>query len=105
MLTPAGCKRRQERLLKKMEEENWDCFLTSDYRTIYYLTSFLGNKDFPNLFLQCADGRTALVANKEGFACCERKVLLETYSTQRSIDRPDQDAAKILRDLVSSCPY
>ena len=56
VLTQPGCQVRQKRLLKWMEKEQWDFFMTSDYRTVYYFTGMLESKDFPTLFLQDSDG-------------------------------------------------
>jgi Xaa-Pro aminopeptidase len=86
-----------------MEKERWDLFLTSDYRTVYYFSGLLGNREFPTLFLQRSDGHTALIANSQGSGCCNEQVLLETYSTQRSIETPGDDASKLLRDLLNRC--
>jgi len=84
-----------------MEEDHWDLFVTSDYRTIYYLTGLLGAKDFPGLFLQYADGRSGLISNSKGIACCDEVVQLETYSIQRSINLPSHDAALLLKKLLT----
>jgi len=102
VLTQAGCKARQRRLLKWMEKEQWDLFMTSDYRTVYYFTGLLGSKDFPTLFLQGSDGKTCLIASTKGPGVCDEQVLLETYSVERSIDRPAHDAARLLKELLKS---
>lgn len=102
MLTQPGCKARQRRLLKWMEKEQWDLFMTSDYRTVYYFTGLLGSKDFPTLFLQSSDGKTCLVANTQGTGFCDEQVSLETYSVERSIDMPAHDAARLLKELLKS---
>ena len=52
MLTEPGCRARQKRLLEWMVKEQWDVFLTSDYRTVYYFSGLLGAKEFPTLFVQ-----------------------------------------------------
>jgi Xaa-Pro dipeptidase len=83
-----------------MAKEQWDLLLTSDYRTVYYFTGLLGAKEFPTLFLQGADGRTGLIANSQGSGYCDEQVLLETYSVQRSIETPADDASMLLRDLL-----
>jgi Xaa-Pro dipeptidase len=101
MLTQPGCKARQQRLLKWMEKEQWDLFLTSDYRTAYYFSGLLGSREFPTLFLQGSDGRTGLIANSQGSGYCDEQVLLETYSVQRSIEEPADDAARLLKDLLN----
>jgi Xaa-Pro dipeptidase len=84
-----------------MEEERWDLFLTSDFRTVYYFTGLLGSKDFPTLFLQSSDGRTSLIANFMGSGFCDEQVALETYSIQRSIEHPAHDACRLLKELLS----
>jgi Xaa-Pro dipeptidase len=83
-----------------MEKEQWDIFMTSDYRTVYYFTGMLGSKDFPTLFVQDCEGKTFLIANTKGTGSCGEQVLLETYSVERSIDTPAHDAARILKDLL-----
>src|SRR5258706_6307952 len=83
-----------------MAKEQWDLFLTSDYRTVYYFTGLLGAKEFPTLFVQSSDGRTSLIANTQGSDSCDEQVLLETYSVQRSIETPADDASMLLRDLL-----
>ena len=88
--------------VKWMETEQWDLFMTSDYRTVYYFTGLLGSKDFPTLFLQSSDGKTCLVANTKGTGFCNEQVLLETYSVERSIDTPAHDAARLLKEILKS---
>jgi Xaa-Pro dipeptidase len=83
-----------------MEEQRWDLFVTSDYRTVYYFSGLLGSKDFPTLFLQYADGKSGLISSSKGAPCCDDVTQLETYSIGRSIDFPSHDAAVLLRELL-----
>ncbi len=96
MLTPQGSEIRQTRLLRRMEEDRLDLFITGNYRTIYYLTGSLTNPETPAAFALWADGRNALLTP-------------ETYSIDRVIDKPAHDAANLLlnsltqhRDRVSA---
>ena len=84
-----------------MGEEQWDLFITSDHRTVYYFSGLLGAREFPTVFVQDSDGRSSLISNSHGLGFCDVQVLLETYSIQRSIEAPAQDASRLLRDLLN----
>jgi Xaa-Pro aminopeptidase len=101
MLTIAGCKARQRRLLGAMEQNHWDLFLTCNYRTVYYLTGALGPADVPTIFLLSSDGRGVLLTSVSGEAAADKIIALETYSIQRCITQPVQDAARLLRDHLA----
>ncbi|MSO23589.1 MAG: aminopeptidase P family protein [Acidobacteria bacterium] len=101
MLTQEGCRTRQRRLLKKMEEEKWDLFVTGDYRTVYYFSGVLVAADTPTLFLEWSDGSTGLIANSKASGFCDDTVYLETYAIQRCIEYPFHDAAALLKTLLS----
>jgi Xaa-Pro aminopeptidase len=96
MLTPEGCETRRTRLLRRMEEDRVDLFVTGNYRTIYYLTGSLAAPETPVAFALWSDGQSTLVTP-------------ETYSIDRVIDKPAHDAANLLlnsltqhRDRVST---
>ncbi|MBM3803514.1 MAG: aminopeptidase P family protein [Acidimicrobiia bacterium] len=100
MLTREGCRIRQQRLLKKMEQERWDLFVTGDYRTAYYFSGMLVAADVPVVFVAWSDGSTATIANSKVSAFCDEALYLETYSIQRCIEYPFHDAAALLKSLV-----
>src|ERR1035437_10273678 len=96
MLTPAGSGIRQTRLLRRMEEDRLDLFVTGNYRTVYYLTGSLTSPETPAAFALWSDGQSAVINP-------------ETYSIDRVIDKPGHDAANLLlnsltqhRDRVSA---
>jgi Xaa-Pro dipeptidase len=100
VLTEKGCQVRRQRLLKQMEANSWDAFLTADRRTTYYLTGYLGPADFPVLFILWSDARTALVSAAISPEYADEMVQLEGYSIQRPIDFLEHDGAAALADLL-----
>ena len=84
-----------------MQVEQYDLFVTSDYRTVYYLTGLLSDPDAPVLFAQQSDGRTGVISTVAGVALCDTELYLESYSIQRSIESPGHDAAQLLKQLLS----
>lgn len=56
MLTPAGCERRRQRLLERMQKEGWPAFVSGNYRTVYYFTGALHAADSLSIFLMKDDG-------------------------------------------------
>jgi Xaa-Pro aminopeptidase len=102
MLTRAGCEERQRRLLKLMEQNRWDLFVTSNYRTVYYLTGTLGAGGSPALFAIWGDGSSLLVTTVKEGGLASQLVLVETYSIQRTITEPHHDAAKLFSDALSA---
>jgi Xaa-Pro aminopeptidase len=101
MLTIAGCKTRQRRLLAAMDQSRWDLFLTCDYRTVYYFSGALSPPDAPAAFLLYHDGRSVLLTCADGEAAADNIIAFETSSIQRSITQPVQDAARLLRDHLA----
>lgn len=87
MLTAEGSKARLARLGEAIEQNGWDLFLTTDARTIYYLTSELVGLDTPAAFIQYASGRNVLLKQ-------------DTYSIQRVIDYPEEELRSRIGDLV-----
>lgn len=78
MLTAEGSKARLARLRAEIEQNKWDLFVTTDYRSVYYLTSELHPPDSPVAFLQWADGRSMVLKQ-------------ETYSIAKVIDYPEDE--------------
>jgi Xaa-Pro dipeptidase len=103
MLTPTGCRTRQQRLLRVLEANEWDVFLTGNYRTVYYLTGVLSQPDSPTVFVLWSDGTSALIGPATEGAATEI-VPLETYSIHRSITQPAHDAAVLAGDILSKRP-
>lgn len=87
MLTIAGAKARQVRLLEAIEQNGWDLFLTTDPRTVYYLTAEMQSPDAPAAFVLHAGGRAELLKQ-------------ETYSIARVIDYPEDELRARVLDLV-----
>jgi Xaa-Pro dipeptidase len=102
MLTRNGCERRQERLLRRMETERLDLFVTANYRTVYYLTGSLSNAEAPAVFALWQDGHSVLITSAAQRALAAETILLETYSIDRVIDQPVSDAAALLRGALSA---
>src|SRR5262245_13210009 len=100
MLTFDGCQARQQRLLRRMEANGWDLFLTGNYRTVYYFTGALTAAEIPAAFAMDGAGRTVLVSGFSGDVCCDELRKLETYSIQRSLDNLGEDAAALLADFA-----
>src|SRR5438045_1876319 len=101
MLTPTGCRTRQQRLLRVLEANEWDVFLTGNYRTAYYLTGVLSQPDSPAVFVLWSDGTSALIGSATEGAVANELVPLETYSIHRSITQPAHDAAVLAADILS----
>jgi len=104
MLTPTDCRTRQKRLLGLMETNQWDVFLTGNYRTVYYLTGILARPDGPSVFILWSDGTSAVIAPVTDGAVATETVPLEIYSIHRSITEPAHDAAKIAGDILAKRP-
>jgi len=100
MLTMEGCQSRQNRMLKKMELYNWDLFLTGDYRTVFYFSGARSSSTSPALFLLWRDGQSALITDVSTALASDELILLETYSIERCINFPFQDAARLLDELL-----
>jgi Xaa-Pro aminopeptidase len=84
-----------------MEIQSWDAFLTADRRTTYYLTGFLAPAETAVVCILWSDGRTALISNSQSTGYADEMLHLETYSTQRSLDFLNHDAAGLLDKLLS----
>ena len=84
-----------------MQIEQYDLFVTSDYRTVYYLTGLLADPHAPVLFAQHSDGRTGVISTVAGVALCDTELYLESYSIQRCIESPGRDAAELLKQLLT----
>ena len=105
MLTPEGCGKRQEKLRQQMESCGWDLFLTTDHRTIYYLTGSLGTEDVPAVLILWNDDRSALVTSVTAPAMVKEVIPLEAYSLSRCITDPAGDAASLVRSLLGGMTY
>jgi len=99
MLTRAGCEHRQRRLLEQMAQRQWDAFATTNYRTVYYLTRALCI-DQPTLFVLLQDGSSILVSPMEDGAVATEMIRVETYSIERDISQPMQDAVDLLHEAL-----
>ena len=104
VLTVEGCRQRQQRLLTRMAERQWDLFVTANYRTAYYFTGQLAAPDAPLAFLLWADGHSALVAPAVDGALALDKRVAPVYNMERGLPLPHHDAASHVLDLVSSRP-
>ncbi|HVW84798.1 MAG TPA: M24 family metallopeptidase [Bryobacteraceae bacterium] len=98
MLSLSGCRRRQQRLLARMEEERLDLFVTGNFRTAYYFTGSLAAADAPVIFAIRQDGRSVLVTPANQSAAADELIVVETYSIDRVIDQPVRDAAVLFRE-------
>ncbi|MBV6430890.1 MAG: putative peptidase [Bryobacteraceae bacterium] len=101
MLTREGCVIRQQRLLRVMEQRQWDLFLTADPRTAYYFTGSLAPADAPVAFLLWTEGRSLLITPGPMEGQADRILPLETYSIERAVDYPERDLARMLRPLLT----
>src|SRR5579859_2785366 len=100
MLTKAGCEARQRRLLKRMEADRLDAFVTANYRTVYYLTGNLSAAETPSVLVVWRDGTSLLVTSKHENAVADDVALVELYSIDRVIDEPMADAGRMLRQAL-----
>src|SRR5260370_41118977 len=98
MLTAAGCRVRQQRLLEAMQRNGWDAFLTADYRTVYYFTGALGLAETPAIFLLPRDSGSVLVTPARTEAYADNVLFLETYTVERTLSHPWADASEFLQD-------
>jgi Xaa-Pro dipeptidase len=104
LLTPDGCRARQQRLLAAMAEQRFDLFVTANYRTVYYFTGQLTTADAPCAFLAWSDGRTALIAPSIDVALADEKRQVAVYTPERAIALPHQDANVLVNDLLTTRP-
>jgi len=102
MLTEAGCRERQRRLLELMRGQRWDAFLAADYRTAYYFTGSLSPTETPVVFLLSRDSGSILVTSAKTAAAADRVVFLETYAIDRVLTHPWSDAARLLKEELAS---
>ncbi len=100
LLTESGCRRRQQRLQRAIQEAGWDCLLTASPRTIYSLAGALIPPEQPCLFLLGADGGSVLVSGCSGAACADRVIPLELYSPVKPVESPALDAALALAPFL-----
>ncbi len=100
MLTLEGCRARQQRLLRAMEENRWDLFLTANYRTVYYFSGLLGPAEVPTVFAIDKSGRSFVISCVTGDAAADETLALETYSTARVLDNLPADASRLLKDAL-----
>src|SRR5260370_2083072 len=100
MLTAAGCRVRQQRLLEAMQRNGWDAFLTADYRTVYYFTGALGLAETPAIFLLSRDSGSVLVTPARTEASADHVLFLETYTIERTLSHPWADASGLLKDHI-----
>ncbi len=100
MLSRTGCAARQQRLLVAMAEAELDRFVTSNYRTVYFLTGSLVAAESPVAFALEADGRSLLVTPSKHEALADRIIPVETYSLTRVIDHPWHDAEAAFFDAL-----
>ncbi|MBY0506075.1 MAG: M24 family metallopeptidase [Bryobacteraceae bacterium] len=107
MLTYTGCRARQARLLATMERERWDLFVTTNYRTVYWITGVLAPAEIPIYFALTSHGHTSLISSVkpgEG-APVNDYFALPTYSLERNITDLAHDAARLLRFFPPGTRY
>jgi Xaa-Pro aminopeptidase len=104
MISIAGCRQRQHRLLQAMERAGWDSFLTANYRTVYYFTGVLTAAETPAFFALNRDGGSILITSSQAEAAADHRIALETYSIQRTLTHPWRDTAYLLQDYLASRP-
>ena len=81
-----------------MQRERWDLFVTTNYRTIYWLTGVLGPAETPTYFALTGDGRSTLIsaAKPSDLSPVDEYLALETYSIERTITDLARDAARLV---------
>src|SRR5215831_7364253 len=101
MLTPEGCRARQQRALLLMVQHQCELFVTGNYRTVYYFTGVLNAAESPALFALRQDGTSLLVSPaKSASGAVTENVPVETYSIARTITRPVHDAAALFQSAL-----
>jgi Xaa-Pro aminopeptidase len=88
-------------MLQKMESAGWDIFLTANVRTVYYFSGCFQPEDAPAVFLLRSDGSSTLLTSVKADACADHVREIETYSLERCITQPYQDAAQLLGPLLT----
>ncbi|MBL8234120.1 MAG: aminopeptidase P family protein [Bryobacterales bacterium] len=103
MLTVAGCRARQKRLLAVMKKRGWDCFVSANYRTAYYLTGVLCPSEVPVFVLLTRSGQCKLIAGaSRDEHAADELIPLETYSIDRCLTDLAGDAAALLEEALGS---
>ena len=88
-------------MLRKMETAGWDLFLTANVRSVYYFSGSFQPEDAPAVFLLRSDGTSTLLTSGKAPAYADHVHEIETYSLQRCVTQPYQDAAQILAPLLT----
>ncbi len=100
MLSRVGCEARQRRLLGAMAAAGLDRFVTSNYRSIYYLTGNLVAAESPAAFALESDGKSLLVTSSKEEAVADKVIPVETYSIDRAVDHAWHDAEALFFDAL-----
>jgi Xaa-Pro aminopeptidase len=87
-------------LQQQLEALGCDLFVTGDNRAAYYFTGSFSADGSPTVFALWQDGATVLVTPSAGEALADQIRRVETYSIQRAITQPWQDAARLFADAL-----
>lgn len=103
MLTVEGCRTRQGRLLRAMEEARVDAAVLSRPKSVYYFSGALVDEGWPQTFVMKASGDCTLVTNLAPKTEVAAAVKTYTgYTLERAFGRESghDELVAIIRDLV-----
>jgi len=92
MLNLDSCRRRQQRLLAHMQEQELELVVLASPKTIYYFSGVLVDPCLPHVFAMQASGRGLLCTNQEPASSAADEVCVYTcHSLQRPFSRSTVD--------------
>jgi len=88
MLKLENCRRRQQRLLEHMQDQELELVVLANPKTIYYLSGVLVDPGLPHVFALRANGRSLLCTSQEPAAAAADEVCVYTaHSLERPFNR------------------
>ena len=107
MLSPAGCRERQHRLLRIMEQAGVETAVLSRPKTILYLTGAIPDPGWPHALVLKANGDCTLVTNLEPRHEIAAPVRTYTgYTIHKVFGREygHDEAVSLVKDLIGHGP-
>jgi Xaa-Pro aminopeptidase len=88
MLKLENCRRRQQRLLEHMQDQELELVVLANPKTIYYFSGVLVDPSLPHVFAMQASGRSLLCTSQEPAATAADDVCVYTpHSLERPFNR------------------
>jgi Xaa-Pro dipeptidase len=107
MLRLENCRRRQQRLLEHMEDQELELVVLANPKTIYYFSGVLVDPGLPHVFVLRASGRSLLCTSQEPVQSAADDVCVYTcHSLQRPFGRSivDEELDGLVCQAVKGIP-